>query len=69
MPIHMMTRRCIHCRRKYTYNPSVGNLGLICPHCGKSQRMPPQRRSPKPKLQCRFPIRFPWKPKPKAKKT
>ena len=35
MSMVMMHRRCIHCGEKYTYNPSVGKFGLICPRCGK----------------------------------
>lgn len=36
----MMTRSCVHCRRRYTYNPSVGRFGMVCPHCGKVQGEP-----------------------------
>ena len=37
MSIRIMTRRCIHCGRTYTFNPSVGDFGRICKHCGKAQ--------------------------------
>lgn len=37
MSIRMMTHRCIHCRRAYNYNPSTGDFGKICKHCGKPQ--------------------------------
>ena len=29
-----MKRYCSYCKRHYPYNPSAGDLGLICPHCG-----------------------------------
>ena len=41
MSTRIMTKQCVSCRRTYTYNPSTGNLGLICGHCGHSQGMPP----------------------------
>ena len=37
MNIRPMVKRCIHCRRTYTYNPSAGNFGAVCKHCGKMQ--------------------------------
>ena len=33
MSIVMMFRKCVHCGHKYSYNPSVGNFGEICPKC------------------------------------
>ena len=30
-----MFRKCGHCGKKFTYNPSAGDMGLICPHCNK----------------------------------
>ena len=37
MSIRMMFRKCEHCGYKYTYNPSVGNLGIFCPKCKRGQ--------------------------------
>ena len=37
MSLLPMYRQCTHCRRRYSYNPSMGRLGLICPYCGKPQ--------------------------------
>lgn len=37
MSTRIMFRRCQHCGHRYTYNPSTGNLGLICPKCNKAQ--------------------------------
>lgn len=28
-----MKKRCPNCGRVFTYNPSVGDSGLICPYC------------------------------------
>lgn len=39
MSFRMMTRRCTRCHRIYAYNPSVGDLGLVCPHCHKPQAL------------------------------
>jgi DNA-directed RNA polymerase subunit RPC12/RpoP len=33
MSIITMWKKCPKCGRKYTYNPSTGDLGLICPYC------------------------------------
>ena len=33
LPMH---KRCPNCKRQFTYNPSVGDLGLVCPHCKKT---------------------------------
>ena len=30
MSLLPMTRQCVHCRRTYRYNPSTGDLGLVC---------------------------------------
>lgn len=40
MSIRMMLKRCVHCHRTYPYNPSVGDLGLVCKHCHKAQVNP-----------------------------
>ena len=37
MSATIMIRKCQHCGHKYSYNPSVGKFGLICPKCGKTQ--------------------------------
>lgn len=37
MSLLPMTRQCVHCRRTYRYNPSIGDLGLVCRYCGKAQ--------------------------------
>lgn len=37
MSMRIMVRKCVYCRHRYTYNPSTGSLGLICPKCGKVQ--------------------------------
>ncbi len=37
MTMRSMTRRCTYCRRVYTYNPSVGDLGFVCKYCGRYQ--------------------------------
>lgn len=37
MSIKPIIRKCEHCGYRYTYNPSVGNLGIICPKCCKGQ--------------------------------
>lgn len=36
-----MTKRCVHCHRTYTYNPSAGDMGGYCKHCGYAQRFSP----------------------------
>ena len=38
MSIVTMQRACEHCGRRYTYDPSVGRFGMVCPHCGKLQK-------------------------------
>lgn len=35
MSMMPMYKKCPNCKRRYNYNPGVGNLGFICPHCGK----------------------------------
>ncbi len=30
-----MCKKCANCGKKFIYNPSVGDMGFICPHCGK----------------------------------
>ena len=37
MSIRMMFRKCRHCGHKYTYNPSIGDMGEFCPRCHKPQ--------------------------------
>lgn len=37
MSIRTMFRTCEHCRHRYTYDPSTGNMGMICPKCRKPQ--------------------------------
>lgn len=31
-----MYKRCPNCKRQFTYNPSVGDMGLACPYCNKA---------------------------------
>lgn len=38
MSIRIMSQRCIHCYKTYTYNPSTGDFGRICKYCMKPQR-------------------------------
>ena len=35
MTVVKMTKQCIYCHRVYTYNPSVGDFGLVCKYCGR----------------------------------
>ncbi|MGN0610131.1 MAG: hypothetical protein ACI4J6_13055 [Oscillospiraceae bacterium] len=35
MSMMPMYKICPHCKRRYSYDPSTGSLGFICPHCGK----------------------------------
>lgn len=37
MNILTMFRRCEYCEHRYTYNPSTGNFGMLCPKCHKAQ--------------------------------
>lgn len=37
MSATIMFRKCQHCGHKYTYNPSNGNFGFVCPRCGMPQ--------------------------------
>ena len=37
MSATIMIRKCQHCGHNYSYNPSVGKFGIICPKCGKLQ--------------------------------
>ena len=39
MSARPMYKRCIHCHRTYTYNPSVGDFGAVCKHCRRIQIM------------------------------
>ena len=38
MSIRIMLRKCEHCGHRYPYNPSVGNFGMICPKCHRTQK-------------------------------
>ena len=40
MSLLSMTRQCIRCHNPYHYNPSIGDLGLVCRYCGHSFRNP-----------------------------
>jgi hypothetical protein len=31
----LMYKYCPNCKCQYPYNPSVGDLGIVCPYCGK----------------------------------
>ena len=33
MGICTMFRKCENCGHRYTYNPSTGNFGKVCPRC------------------------------------
>jgi ssDNA-binding Zn-finger/Zn-ribbon topoisomerase 1 len=35
MTMGPLYKYCPHCKCRYTYNPSVGDLGIFCPYCGK----------------------------------
>ena len=48
MSLLPMTRQCVHCRRTYRYNPSTGDLGLVCRYCGKAQCSPEPQHLPQP---------------------
>lgn len=37
MSTTIMFRKCVRCGKKYKYNPSVGDFGLICKNCGWPQ--------------------------------
>lgn len=30
-----MYKTCPNCGRKFSCNPSIGNISPVCPHCGK----------------------------------
>lgn len=55
MSLLPMTRQCVHCRRAYRYNPSTGDLGLVCRYCGKAQCSPEPQRPPQPAFPASFP--------------
>lgn len=59
MSLLPMTRQCIHCRRTYRYDPSTGDLGLVCRYCGKAQCSPEPQYSPQHLPQPAFPARVP----------
>ena len=42
MSYTMMTKRCVHCKRTYTYNPTAGDMGSVCKYCFKHQTTIPQ---------------------------
>lgn len=46
MSIKMMTKKCTRCHRTYSFNPSVGDMGIICKHCG----YPQQAQLPSPSI-------------------
>ena len=31
-----MLKTCANCSRRFTYNPSIGDFGSICKHCGRT---------------------------------
>lgn len=35
MSIMPMYKKCPNCKQEFSYNPSTGNFGLVCPHCRK----------------------------------
>lgn len=37
MSARMMTKQCVHCKRKYRYSPTLGDMGTICKYCHKTQ--------------------------------
>ena len=43
MSITIMTKQCVHCKRTYTYNPSLGDMGIICKYCHRSQATIPSQ--------------------------
>ena len=59
MSLLPMTRQCIHCRRTYRYDPSTGDLGLVCRYCGKAQCSTEPQHPPQQPLQPAFPASFP----------
>ena len=50
MSLCMMVRQCTYCRHTYSYNPSTGDLGLTCKHCGKVQLRPIPLREPQSRV-------------------
>lgn len=60
MSFRTMTKRCIHCHRVYTYNPSVEDLGTVCKLCGRAQ-LPVLATDKPPKVWSPI-LRFPGKP-------
>lgn len=48
MSLLPMTRQCVHCRRTYRYDPSTGDLGLVCRYCGKAAVFHRAAASPQP---------------------
>lgn len=57
MSLLPMTRQCVHCRRTYRYNPSTGDLGLVCRYCGKAQCSPEPQHPLQPHIPCQFSYR------------
>ena len=39
MSILPMYKVCGHCGRRYIYDPSTGDMGMICPYCKKPANM------------------------------
>ena len=35
MSIRAMFKICGHCGKRFPYDPSVGDMGFICPYCSK----------------------------------
>ncbi len=35
-----MYKTCINCGSRFTYNPSIGDLGFVCKNCGKPANIP-----------------------------
>lgn len=52
MSIRIMFRKCEHCGHRYTYNPSTGNFGMVCPECRKAQSEFIPASLNKPKKNC-----------------
>jgi len=39
MSQYILKKRCVHCGREYSYNPSAGDYGKVCKKCGKHQSL------------------------------
>ena len=49
MSARIMTKQCVHCKKTYTYNPSTGDMGMICQYCHKPQMQTQLPTVPHPK--------------------